>query len=241
MTFALSTVTLCTLSKELRDSTVILSESVTTMPRKKKELLPRPGVTERTNLVWLARFINLDLQPLTLEQLGPVLSDIRSIARLAISQRSASFPAWELVPDRSKANADGRAEVYSEWAVRRDLADYQKVLKKAVTELMRDKRTVLHLAISMAYPSIAFEIDHADERPHPIMILQKSNSNEILRGFDLRLLFVLQQAGRDLAICKRQSCSSAFVRSRADKQFCSRDCSAFERVRKWRQKQKQRG
>ena len=183
--------------------------------------------------------MNLDLQPLTLEQFRSVLLDIRSIARLAISQHSASFPKWELVPDGSKATADGQAEVYCEWAVRRDLADYQKVLTKAVTELMRDERTVLHLATSMAYPSIAFEIDHADERPHPMMILQKSDSNEILRGFDLRLLFVLQQAGRDLAICKRQSCSKAFVKSRADKQFCSRDCSAFERVRKWRHKQKQ--
>lgn len=202
-----------------------------------ERLLPKPGETEQSHLFWLTQFLNLDLSVLSLRDFGNILLDVRWIAKFGISRNSAPFPKWELIPN-GQTRPDGQTDPYPEWAVRRDLLGYQTVLRKAVVELASTKRTILHLGTSMARPSIAFEIDHGRDRRHPALIILKADTHEILQGFDLRILFVLQRAGQDLAMCKREDCGAVFLRSRTDKQVCSKMCGTLERVRKWRTKKK---
>src|SRR5678816_1273810 len=106
------------------------------------------GTTAYTNLEWLLRFLTLDVDELTLEELGSVLREIQAIARLAISNNSGRFPKWELVP-AGKVQPDGHGLAYREWVVREDLAHYQRVLRRAIREMVTTGRTTLHVSTSL--------------------------------------------------------------------------------------------
>jgi hypothetical protein len=169
---------------------------------------------------------------LTLRELGAVLNDVRAIARSGISANSEPFPGWELIPN-GVTRSDEQREAYYEWAVRRDLGGYQKVLRQAIGALTSASRAVLHIGTS-----IAFEINLSGQQEYPTLLLQKPTIDTIFMAFDFRLLFVLQRFGDRLGLCPRKACSKVFLKTRADKEYCSRECGTVERVRKWRRQQK---
>lgn len=197
-----------------------------------KKPLPDPGKTEQTNIKWLACFLSATLDQMTLPELGTVLSDIQAIAKLALSNPSQKFGRWELLTNGISGSSGKPGRVYREWAVRRDLLHYQKVLKRAIGELNERGRTVLHISTSVNVPSLPFEI--GKRQSHPFLFVSDGQIDDVFRAFDWRLLFLIQNRADELAVCPRSTCQKVFLKTRTDKEFCSRGCGTIERVRRWR-------
>lgn len=197
-----------------------------------KGLLPSPGETVQDNMQWVIEFLKINIQASNLKALGLIAKDIMAIAKLGISRHSRPFPSWEIVPDTEKRPEGRRGEPYREYALREDLMGYQRVIRTALHQLIAKKRTTVHVSTA----SIAFEIDHTGKGTHPTMILLKPTIDDVMRGFDFRVLFVLQRCGQELEICQQATCKKVFVKNRKGKQFCSRTCGSLKRVREWRRK-----
>ncbi|MGH2360421.1 MAG: hypothetical protein ACRDGM_07755 [bacterium] len=191
-----------------------------------------PGTTTQANLRWLIAFLKTDPQRMSTDQLSHVLRAVRSMARLAVSSRSPAFPRWEIPPDSSPATTPGNY-VYRGSRLRGYLAHLQKVLARAIRELTSPRgRTVLYVSTSISEPSLPFDIQRG--RTTPALVIEKGTINEVFRAFDIRILIVLQEHASRLAACRE--CSTVFLRTRTDKEYCSPGCGTLERVRRWRAK-----
>jgi len=201
--------------------------------------LPDPGATEWTNMAWVVRFLRVKVPTLTLPQLRDVLFHVRTIARLALSDRNRPFARWQVVADETPQRdirSDG--QVFVEARLRDTLTDYQTSLKRTVNELCHQQRTVVYLSPGQLFGSFPFEI--VAGRSHPALFVNEGTINEVLLAFDFRLTFILQACADRLRVCKRTKCSQVFLQThRADREYCSRHCGSLVRVQRKREKDKQ--
>lgn len=195
-------------------------------------ILPDPGTNERDNVEWMVRFLALDVPSMTTSQLSSILCDVRSLARLALSDRNQQFARWEVAKDGTvQADIGVGRQVFLECRLRETLRAYQRTLKKSIGELSQHQRTVLHVSIAQLFGSVPLEI--VTGRTHPALAIKEGTIDEVMLAFDFRLIFVLQACADRLGRCP--VCSKVFLKTqRADQEYCSRGCGSVARVRRKR-------
>lgn len=199
---------------------------------KAAHILPDPGTSERDNAEWVVGFLALDLPSMTVSQLSSVLSDVRNLARLSLSDRGQPFVRWEIIKDgAAQPDTNDSREFCVEWWLRNILHDYQQTLKKSIGELSQHQRTVLHVSIAKIFGSVPVEI--VTGRTHPALDIKEGTIDEVMLAFDFRLIFVLQACADRLGHCS--VCAKVFLKTqRTDQEYCSRGCGSVARVRRKR-------
>lgn len=186
-------------------------------------------------MAWVVSFLRVGVHALTLHQLKDVLSNVRSLARLTLSDPGRSFDKWELLADEKLTTETPGRNVYREARLRETLTDYQEGLTGKIAELCQHKRTVLHISTSFSSMAIPFEIIAG--RTYPTLVVNDGSIQEVFLAFKFRLLFILQACAERLRICPRKDCSQVFLKTaRADQEYCSRRCGSAVRVRRKREK-----